>query len=304
MATRVLITGVQGFTGRYLAAELAGAGYEVFGLAHMPQAEPIPGVVAVHACDLNDAAGLAHVVDVVRPDMVAHLAAIAFVGHGDVDAIYRTNLIGSRNLLEALSRAATPPSAVLLASSANVYGNATGGMLAETAPGAPANDYAVSKLSMEYMASLYQQRLPLTIVRPFNYTGRGQAESFLLPKIVNHVRRGAPVIELGNLHVARDFSDVRMVVQYYRRLLEQPSARGATFNVCSGLAYTLDEVLGMVRELSGHPFEVRVNPAFVRANEVKTLLGDRSKLIAAVGQADDIALRDTLAWMLADPAPV
>lgn len=304
MATRILVTGVQGFTGRFLAAELAAAGYEVFGLAHVRKAESIPGVVAVHACDLANAAGLAKVVDIVRPNMVAHLAAIAFVGHGDVDAIYRTNLIGSRNLLEALSGAAVPPTAVLLASSANVYGNATGGMLPETAPSAPANDYAVSKLSMEYMAQLYQQRLPLTIVRPFNYTGRGQAESFLLPKIINHVRRAAPVIELGNLHVSRDFSDVRMVVQYYRRLLELPTARGETYNVCSGKAYTLDEVLFMVRAQTNHAFEVRVNPAFVRANEVKILQGDRSKLVAAVGQVDDIALNDTLAWMLADPIPV
>lgn len=302
MASRILITGVQGFTGRFLAEELAAAGYEVFGLAHMPQAEPIPGVVAVHACDLADAAGLAKVVDLVRPDMVAHLAAIAFVGHGDVDAIYRTNLIGSRNLLEALVYAAAPVRAVLLASSANVYGNSTGGVLSETTTVAPANDYAVSKLSMEYMASLYRQRLPLTIVRPFNYTGRGQAESFLLPKIINHVRRGAPVIELGNLHVARDFSDVRMVVKYYRRLLELPAARGEIYNVCSGKAYTLDEVLALVRTLASHPFEVRVNPAFVRDNEVKVLLGDRAKLIAAVGQVDDITLEDTLSWMLNDPA--
>lgn len=304
MVNRVLITGVQGFTGRFLAEELAAAGYEVFGLAHTPQAHPIPGVVAVHACDLTDAVGLARVIELVRPDMVAHLAAIAFVGHGDVDSIYRTNVIGSRNLLEALVHATTPVSAVLLASSANVYGNSTSGMLSETTLAAPANDYAVSKLSMEYVASLYRQRLPLTVTRPFNYTGRGQSESFLLPKIINHVRRGAPMIELGNLHVARDFSDVRMIVKYYRRLLELPAARGETYNVCSGKAYTLDEVLTMVRTIANQSFEVRVNPAFVRNNEVKVLLGDRAKLIAAVGQVDDIALEDTLAWMLNDPAPV
>ena len=304
MANRILITGVQGFTGRFLAEEMAAAGYEVFGLAHIQQADPIPGVIAVHACDLADADGLAKVIDLVRPDIVAHLAAIAFVGHGDVDAIYHTNLLGSRNLLEALVHAASPVSAVLLASSANVYGNSTGGVLSEATPVAPANDYAVSKLSMEYMANLYRQRLPLTIVRPFNYTGRGQAESFLLPKIINHVRRGAPVIELGNLHVARDFSDVRMVVQYYRRLLELPAARGEIYNVCSGRAYTLDEVLALVRSLAGDTFEVRVNPAFVRDNEVKILLGDRAKLIRAVGQAQDISLQDTLAWMLSDPSPL
>lgn len=295
---KALVTGVDGFTGRYLAAELHRAGYEVSGLVHKPQIAEIPGVKYVYVCDLCDAAGLDRVVAQAQPDVVAHLAAIAFVAHGDVEAIYRTNLMGSRNLLEALSHAGKSLQAVLMASSANVYGNATGGVLDETTSPAPANDYAVSKLAMEYMAKLYQERLPITIVRPFNYTGVGQAENFLLPKIVSHVRRRAPLIELGNLHVARDFSDVRTVVQYYRRLLENPAARGETFNVCSGQAYTLDEVLAMVRALAAYDFEVHVNPAFVRENEVKKLIGNRAKLEAAVGVVADIPLLDTLRWMI------
>ena len=295
---KALVTGVDGFTGRYLAAELHQAGYEVIGLVHRALSDTIPGVAAIHICDLNDAGGLIRIVEAVQPEVVAHLAAIAFVAHGDIAAIYSTNLIGSRNLLDALSRATKPLRAVLLASSANVYGNARSGALDELTPADPANDYAVSKLAMEYMAKLYQSRLPITVVRPFNYTGVGQSESFLLPKIVNHVRRGASVIELGNLHVARDFSDVRMVVQYYRRLLESPSAVGQTYNVCSGQAHTLDEVLTMVRTLSGLNFDVTVNPAFVRANEVKTLMGDRTKLDALVGKMESISLEQTLAWML------
>lgn len=299
MANRVLITGVQGFTGRYLAAELSQAGYEVFGLAHALQNESIPGVSAVYSSDLGDAAGLKRVVAEVQPDVVAHLAAIAFVAHGDVDAIYRTNVMGSRNLLEALCQAAPLVRSVLVASSANVYGNATSGLLDENAAVAPANDYAVSKLSMEYMLKLYQQRLPLTLVRPFNYTGRGQSESFLLPKIISHVRRKAPLIELGNLNVARDFSDVRTVVQYYRRLLGLPG-KGETYNVCSGQSHTLEQILEIVRGISTHEFEIRVNPAFVRENEVKILVGNNAKLTSAVGKVPDITLSDTLAWMLSE----
>ena len=298
MARKALITGADGFTGRYLAAELRQAGYDVFGLVRKAQSAPIAGVTSVHACDLCDRTGLARVVAEVQPDVVAHLAAIAFVAHGDAEAIYRTNLIGSRNLLEALCHAEKPLQAVLLASSANIYGNSIGGVLDEATLPDPANDYAVSKLAMEYMAKLYQERLPITMVRPFNYTGVGQSDSFLLPKIVNHVRRRAQVIDLGNLHVARDFSDVRTVVQYYRRLLENPATRGNVFNVCSGQAYTLDTVLAMVRTLASHDFEVRVNPAFVRANEVKQLIGSRAKLEAAVGLVPDIALIDTLRWMI------
>jgi GDP-6-deoxy-D-talose 4-dehydrogenase len=120
---------------------------------------------------------------------------------------------------------------------------------------------------------------------------------------VAHAQRQAPFIELGNLHVARDFSDVRMVVQAYARLLQTPAAAGQTFNVCSGRAHTLTEVLTLVSELSGHAMEVRVNPAFVRANEVKTLLGSRAKLEACVGKLEGMALRETLGWMLATHPP-
>lgn len=297
--SRILVTGANGFTGRYLAAELQRAGYEVHGLVHKPVASgKVPGVSALHVADLSDAAGLAAVVNEVQPDKVAHLAAIAFVAHGDIESIYRTNLVGTRHLLEALAQSKAPLDAVLLASSANVYGNSVGGVLDENTPPAPANDYAVSKLAMEYAARLYAGRLPLIMARPFNYTGVGQAESFLIPKIVDHVRRRAPVIELGNLDVARDFSDVRNVVQLYRRLLEAPAAVGQSFNVCSGQAWSLNELLTMVREISGHDFEVRVNPAFVRQNEVKTLLGSRAKLDAVVGEVPEITLRDTLRWML------
>ena len=297
--SKILVTGANGFTGRYLVAELQRAGYEVHGLVHKPVVSGnVPGVSALHVADLSDAAGLAAVVNEVQPDKVVHLAAIAFVAHGDIEAIYRTNLVGTRHLLEALAQSKAPLDVVLLASSANVYGNSVGGVLDENTPPAPANDYAVSKLAMEYVARLYADRLPLITVRPFNYTGVGQAESFLIPKIVNHVRRRAPLIELGNLDVARDFSDVRNVVQLYRRLLEAPAALGQTFNVCSGQAWSLNDVLAMVREISGHDFEVRVNPAFVRQNEVKTLVGSRAKLDAVVGEVPEIALRDTLRWML------
>jgi nucleoside-diphosphate-sugar epimerase len=295
---RVLLTGAAGFTGRYLAKALAEAGHEVHGLVHRKPSDVVQGLHTLHVAELADAARLLEVVKEVQPHKVAHLAAIAFVAHGDVDAMYNTNVVGTRHLLEALAKGTAPLDAVLLASSANVYGNATEGVLTEDACPAPANDYAVSKLAMEYVARLYVERLPLVLARPFNYTGVGQTESFLIPKIVNHIRRRAAFIELGNLHVARDFSDVRTVVQYYRRLLEVPAAVGQTFNVCSGAAYTLNEVLTLAQSIAAHELEVRVNPAFVRANEVKQLMGSRARLDKAVGPVPDIALRDTLRWML------
>lgn len=295
--SKILITGVDGFTGRYLAKALAGQGHEVLGISHSEISAPIEGLVSSYICDLNDAQGLNDILLNVKPDKVAHLAAIAFVSHGVAEDIYRTNVVGSRNLLEAVV-AAGSADAILLASSANVYGNRISGAIDETVAPDPINDYAVSKLSMEFVARLYRERLPIIIARPFNYTGVGQATNFLIPKIIDHVRRGATTIELGNLDVARDFSDVRDVVFAYAELLNNPAAIGHVFNICSGKAQTLCEVIAMIKELSGHDFEVTVNPTFVRANEVKTLWGDRSKIENMTGQQPNFDLHSTLAWML------
>lgn len=293
---RVLITGADGFTGRFVADVFRARGADLIGLVH--HEHKIATVDTVFEADLLDRARLSSVIQAIRPDYVVHLAAISFVAHGDVDAIYRTNVVGTRNLLQALADADTKPSGVLLASSANIYGNAAVEVIDESVPASPANDYAVSKLAMEYVARLYMDRLPIILTRPFNYTGVGQAGNFLLPKIVDHFRQRASVIELGNLDVARDFSDVRMVADCYRRLLETPAAVGGVFNVCSGRAYSLMDVLRIAESITGHSMEVRVNPAFVRANEVRILRGSRAHLEATIGPVTDYPLEETLRWML------
>jgi nucleoside-diphosphate-sugar epimerase len=298
--TKTLVTGAAGFTGRYLASALARRGHEVHGVVHHDPDEPVMDAASVHVADLADRAAIARVVEEVRPDKIVHLAAIAFVGHDDIDEMYRANIVGTRQLLDVLADQDTVPQSVILASSANVYGNARAGVLDETMTPAPANDYGVSKVAAEHVGRLYAGRLPIITARPFNYTGRGQASNFLIPKIVDHARRRAPVIELGNVDVARDFSDVRTVVDAYARLLDAPDAIGGTFNICSGSAVTLRDILDLVGTLSGHRLEVRVNPALVRADEVKTLSGSAARLEAVIGKLDGTALVDTLRWMLDD----
>ena len=293
---RALVTGLRGFTGEYVARELRDAGYRVFGTATPGDVAPEPGVFAV---DLCDRAAVAAMVEEVQPDVVVHLAGIAFVGHGDAEQIYRVNVAGTRNMLEALAALRKRPSAVLLASSANIYGNASVPVIDEQVAPAPANDYAVSKLAMEYMARLWMDRLPIIIARPFNYTGVGQSENFLLPKIVSHFRRKAGTIELGNLAIARDFSDVRMVAWSYRRLLAAAPA-GQAFNICSGRSHSLASVIDMMSDIAGYRIEVRVNPAFVRANDVLTLTGDNARLAGVVGAIPTRPLSETLRWMYED----
>jgi nucleoside-diphosphate-sugar epimerase len=296
---RVLVTGASGFTGRYMVAELRAHGCHVISLG--AQTEPSDDASATdesYAADLREPSALVHVLKAAQPNIIIHLAALAFVAHGSADDFYNVNLIGTRNLLQAAEDAGIALDRLLLASSANVYGNTSEGVLSEETLPAPANDYAVSKLAMEYVASLWRGRLPITIARPFNYTGVGQSGQFLVPKIVSHFARRADVLELGNLEVSRDFGDVRAVVAAYRQLLQAPEAEGVIVNVCSGRGHTLLEIVGMCEFLTGHSLDVRVNPAFVRPNEVRVLLGDNRRLKRLIGGWDSPSLRETLAWML------
>jgi nucleoside-diphosphate-sugar epimerase len=277
----MLVTGADGFTGVHFVKQAHEAGYEVFEFnANLTDPQAVQALV-------NDAA----------PDVAVHLAAISFVGHDKASAFYDVNVIGTLNLLDALLKLPNPPKRVLLASSANVYGNCEQSPISESQMPAPINHYAMSKLAMEHLAKSYADRLPLFFVRPFNYTGPGQVELFVIPKLVAHFKRRATTVELGNLTVEREYNDVRMVTQAYLKLLDK-AMDGQTYNICSGKTYTLHQVIKTLVELTGHQIKVVVNPAFVRDNELHRLCGDASKLDKTIGAADSIALKDTLRWML------
>jgi GDP-6-deoxy-D-talose 4-dehydrogenase len=292
---RVLVTGLTGFTGRHLGPVLKRAGYEVYGIARLGE----PDGERLYLAELTDRNSLLDVIEAVRPQHVIHLAAVSFVSHEGVDDIYQTNIIGTRNLLSALATSSVASSlgTVLLASSANIYGNTEVELIGESEPTLPANDYAVSKVAMEHIAALWAGKLPVTIVRPFNYTGVGQSRQFLIPKIVEAFALRAPTLDLGNLDVYRDFSDVRDVVEVYMRLLSL-SPR-TTLNVCSEKIYSLREILAITSSLSGHSLELNVNPRFVRANEVRVLRGSAARLRDLMPEWQPRSLRETLAWMLA-----
>ena len=278
---RILVTGADGFTGLYFVALARADGHEVIEFtANLTDPEAVKAQVAEAA-----------------PDAVVHLAAISFVGHSQASAFYDVNVIGTLNLLDALKELKHPPTKVLLASSANVYGNCEESPIAESQTPAPTNHYAMSKLAMEYLAKNYQAQLPLFFVRPFNYTGAGQSPSFVVPKIVAHFKEKATTIELGNLHVEREYNDVRMVCDIYLRLLTSAET-GETYNICTGQTYTLQQIIATLTELTGHTIQVKVNPAFVRAHEVHRLCGNPTKLINTIGSLPSYAFRDTLNAML------
>lgn len=287
---RVLVTGASGFTGRYAIRALEEARYEVHGTA-------LRGDGIDYACDLGAPEEVKGLVQRVRPHKVLHLGALSFIGEADVRAFYDVNVLGTANLLEALAGSEALPARVVLASSANVYGATESGSLAENSCPQPVNHYAISKLAMERVAAMHADRWSTVVTRPFNYTGVGQDERFLVPKIVSHFVKGKRQIKLGNIEVNRDFSDVRDIVRMYVRLLDDDVPPG-TLNLCSGRTYSIRQIVTTLEELAGHQIEVIQDPRFMRTNEIEMLQGDTSRLSFLLGNFRRHEFRQTLEWML------
>lgn len=284
----MLVTGLSGFTGRYLRERLEADGLTVLE----------PSRAGDAPFDLTRKDTLRRAVEQLQPDYVIHLAAISFVAHDDATAFYAVNTVGTCNLLEALAETAPRVRKVIVASSANVYGITRADPIDEATPPAPVNHYACSKLAMEHMARTWFDRLPIVLTRPFNYTGAGQGRQFVVPKIVSHFAAGKAEIELGNLDVVRDFSDVRMVSDAYRRLLDAPIV-SQVVNICSGQGRSLQWIIDQTSRIAGRSIRVRVNPAFLRAADVPRLIGSNARLRATIGEPTHTDFADTLASMYA-----
>ncbi len=278
---RILLTGADGFTGRHVSSFAQKNGYEVIGLT----------------ADLTNPKAVLEEVARANPTHVIHLAAISAVTHADEEAFYKVNLFGTQNLLGALSHMPNAPQKIVLASSANVYGNALVSPISESVCPKPVNHYAISKLAMEFMSTSFAQRLPIVIGRPFNYTGVGHDNRFVVPKIVDHFKRRTPEIELGNLQVLREYNDVRAVCEAYLGLL-QSGIPGEVYNIASGRAVSLQTIISTLEKLTKHSMNVKVNPAFVRANEIEILSGSAKKIETLLGPLNHPSLETTLGWMI------
>lgn len=278
---KVAVTGAFGFTGRFVAEALVRRGMQCVPLC----------------ADLGDRKAVEEEVQATGFDRVIHLAAMAFVDAADWNAFYTINQLGTFHLLDAIARHRRGTRCIL-ASSAQVYGSNATGLVREDAATSPTNHYAISKLAMEQGAAMWRDTLEIVITRPFNYSGVGQPIEYLIPKIVDHFVRRADVIELGNLFVFRDFGDVRSVAEAYvgLALAEAPPPLA---NVATGVVHSIDDILAVLTEISGHRMRVRVNPRFVRANDVPVLGGDAGRLHEALPEWSAHTLSQTLAWMYA-----
>jgi nucleoside-diphosphate-sugar epimerase len=277
---RVAVTGASGFTGREVCRKLDTLGIDWVALS----------------ADLTDAHAISDAVASTSFDRLIHLAAQAFAGAQTWRPFYDVNLLGTLSLLEAVARK-RPGARCIIASSAQVYGPQAAGSIDEEQPTRPVTPYGVSKLAMELGAAPWRHDLDIVATRPFNYTGVGQQDIYLIPKIIRHFKERAPVIELGNIQVARDFGDVRSVADAYCGLVTTDGVARAV-NLCTGQAHSITEILNMLSDMTGHVMEVRVNPAFVRPDDVPLLVGNNRLLRSLVPGWQPRALADTLSWML------
>jgi len=302
---RALVTGAAGFAGCHLARALLAGGHEVFGTlqaGHAPPAgcEGVRWVEMEITSSLSVAAALA----AARPERVFHLAGQASVGESlrDPLATWEVNATGTLRLAEALG----PGVRLLFVSSAEVYGVVPEDEqpIPESRRPHPTNPYAASKAAgeMAVLEAAHAHGTHAVIARSFNHTGPGQDTRFALAAFARQlaqIRAGAaaPVLRVGNLQARRDYLDVRDVARAYLTLLDA-GAPGGVYNVATGEAHSMAELVETMIELSGTGARVEVDPERVRPLDVPLLSGDPSAL-RALGWAPEVPLRRTLADLLA-----
>jgi GDP-4-dehydro-6-deoxy-D-mannose reductase len=304
MAGPVLVTGAAGFAGSHLLdllsrdRDAALAGHLV--AWHRPggaASRDVPGVVW-EPVDLLDRAGVHAALDRLRPSQAYHCAGAAHVGRSwqTTDATFGVNVRGTHHLLDGLRRS-SPATRVLVVSSAMVYAPASR-PLTEEDPLVPASPYALSKLAQEMVSTTDPDGPPTSIARAFNHFGPRQDPFFVAAGFARRIAdieagRWEPEIAVGNLEARRDLTDVRDTVRAYRAIVERGQP-GRAYNVCSGHAIVIRDLLDMLIARARVPVRVRVDPARYRPNDTPLVVGDSSRLRNELGWAPAIPLEQTV----------
>lgn len=304
----VLITGAAGFAGRWLSAACRREGDDVVGLGLGPEPD---GPDRWISCDITDADALDAAVEQVRPRITYHLAAIAAPAQANSDQrrAWTINLLGTLNVVASLARHC-PGSRLLLVSSAAVYGavERSDCPLPESHPAAPADCYGATKRAAE-LAVLEGPGadLQVNVARAFNHLGPGQSAEFLPGKLARAVAdistgRAPPRLALGSLRDWRDLTDVRDVVRAYRAIVERGTP-GRIYNVCSGNAIPMSELVARFCDQASVPIEVDSGAAHP-ASAIPFLEGDFSRIRRECGWQPKIDLRQSVIDALAQSSSV
>ena len=297
-----LILGINGFVGHYLARELSDHGYDVVG-ADRDDACLVEEASSYSPIDIVDPEATAQLVTSRKPNAIVNLAAISSVGQSWAmpQQTIAVNVNGSLNLFEAV-KAAGIPAKILIVGSSEEYAPSTD-PLSEEFPVSALSPYGISKAMQGQFSDLYREkfRLDITRTRSFNHTGVGQTETFVLPSFCKQAaaieRSGKPGrIEVGNLDIVRDFSDVRDIVRAYRLLLEGDYS-GEVFNVGSGIGHSLRDLLDYIISLASVEIEVVVSPERLRPSDNPVSVCDYSKLTCSTEWQPQNDIRATLKSM-------
>lgn len=306
---RVLITGAGGFVGRtltrYLRADHPNA--ELHGTQHPDHNETLEDGVERHPINLCDPAATSALIEGVRPDHIYHLAGQAFVPRSFEDPweSIENNVRGQLNLtLACISNGIKPR--FLIAGSAEIYGAVTSVPISEDAPLVPNSPYSVSKAAQDMLGYQYyaSHSIPFLRARAFNHFGPGQSDRFVAPSFAMQVAQieaglQAPVMRVGDLSAKRDFTDVRDVVRAYKLLIERGEA-GEAYNIASGQARSIQDVLDILLSLTAAKIDVQLDPARLRPSAIPVLEGDITRITNATGWTPQIPFEATLRDLLED----
>ncbi len=310
---RILITGITGFVGAHLAAELRAhdAQAEIWGLTwgdydRESLEKTAPGIRLIEG-DLVDRVSVKPILEAARPDLIYHLAAATSVARswGSAARSLEINAVGTAHLFDAVLEAELDP-VVVVSSTAEVYGRIddTSSPLREDAPFAPLSPYGTSKVAQDLLTSQYHAGLGLATIRLrfFHLTGPGRPPHFVASSFARQIARmeaglSPPVLEVGNLDSVRDFTDVRDAVRACRLIADRRHA-GGVFHICTGRPVVISEVVRLLIEMSRCKISVEVDGARVRPSDIPWIVGDPSRIEAATGWRAEIPLEQTLLDLL------
>ena len=304
MSGPVLVTGASGFAGSHLVRHIGGA-HDVVAWGRGVPPAGLAALARWEQVDLLDRDRVTAAIRDVQPSRVFHCAGLPQVAESwqDTAAPLAVNVMGTQRVIEGL-RLAGVPCRMLVTGSAHVYAPSHD-PLTERDPVAPSSPYALSKLAQEQLAlrAVAEDGVDVVVTRSFNHTGPGQSASFVAPGIARQIaliEQGAqePVIRIGNVDARRDIMDVRDTVRAYAALIESGEP-GGIYNVASGVARSVREILDGLIARARVPVRVESDPARMRASDIPILVGDASRLREATGWRPEIPFDQMIDDLLA-----